>query len=166
MTSAVSRNPFLAASQANSSQSLRTGKVTASPFSELFKQIERSTKVDGAAAKPTSTKTQVQSGTNATSLAPRSASDTPAAPAPPKATQPSDAVQVLQDAMTRAGINASAVSMQYREVTAVYPGGSYTLQLVTADFGNGRTENFDARAVLASPDVAAVDMQHALQWKG
>jgi hypothetical protein len=69
------------------------------------------------------------------------------------------AMTVLEAAMRRHGMNPGVYNLSYSEQVVAYPGGSYVNKLITADFGNGKSEQYMADLVLRNPDVAAVEMQ-------
>lgn len=66
---------------------------------------------------------------------------------------------MLQNAMIAQGLDPSQVQMAFQTQNVLYPGGSYTLNQVKCQFGNGRVLFIDADAMKVNPEIAAMDIK-------
>jgi hypothetical protein len=100
--------------------------------------------------------------------APAAASTAPAAattPVPLALTPQAAAMDVLGEALRKAGIEPSGLNLSYEETTVGYPGGSYTNRLITCEMSNGSKESYDVGLMMKNPWLTAFEIRRQMGYK-
>jgi hypothetical protein len=100
--------------------------------------------------------------------APVAASATPAAatlPANLSLTPPAIAMDVLGEALRKAGIEPSGLNLYYEETTTGYPGGSYTCRYITCELPNGNKESYDVGLMMKNPGLTAFEIRRQMGYR-
>jgi hypothetical protein len=88
---------------------------------------------------------------------------TPLASAAAPAVAPAESVPVtpverLLKELDAMGVSTAGLQLSESRMIVNYPGGSYVNHLITADFGNGVTEQYDVGLMLKSPWLTAFEI--------
>lgn len=73
-------------------------------------------------------------------------------------------IEQLLQAMKEKGLRTWGLTITYTETTVGYPGGHYVNKLFFIDFGNGKTEHFDARLVIRENVVSHVFLEEVKRY--
>lgn len=73
-----------------------------------------------------------------------------------------DAIEMVKDRLTKAGVDPSTIQFEYREEVVNNVGGQRTFHLIRADLGNGIKEDFSLEWTLYNPDITAVEIERLL----
>lgn len=73
-----------------------------------------------------------------------------------------DAIAMVKDRLTKAGVDPSTIQFEYRDEVVNNVGGQRTFHLIRADLGNGIKEDFSLEWTLYNPDVTAVEIERLL----
>jgi len=98
-------------------------------------------------------------------IAPVAASTAPAAettPANLALTPPAVAMDVLGEALRKAGIDPSGLNLYFEETTVGYPGGSYTCRYITCELSNGSKESYDVGLMMKNPGLTAFEIRRQM----
>ena len=97
-----------------------------------------------------------------------------AAPATPAAeptqlslsmTAPEVAMEVLNAALRKSGIEPTSLNLYYEESTVGYPGGSYTNRYITCALPGGITESYDIGLMMKNPWLTAYEIRRQMGYR-
>jgi hypothetical protein len=96
------------------------------------------------------------------------ASTTPVAATPPvplALTPAAVAMDVLGEALRKAGIEPSGLNLYYEEYTVGYPGGSYTNRYITCELSSGVKESYDVGLMMKNPWLTAYEIRRQMGYR-
>ena len=80
-------------------------------------------------------------------------------------TAPEVAMEVLNAALRKSGIEPTSLNLYYEESVVGYPGGSYTNRYITCALPGGITESYDIGLMMKNPWLTAYEIRRQMGYR-